>query len=330
MEALQTPILLLSVFAFVALSIMGLFFLFFPSEGRRDALFRMRLENLATIGMNAPGRDAGKDSVFRHPFLQNSWAQRILGLSVPALTDIVSRLEQAGLKIRARHFVELWITFFVLGGVVGWGYSTTKIGFVIGAGIGGLLPYLFLVQKTRMRRKAFENQFPETLRFLATSLKAGHALPASIRMLGEELPPPACEEFQKVAEESNLGLNIEEALKNLLHRMENPDLHFFVTAVMIQRETGGNLAELLEQLDSLIRERFKIRRQIKAITAPGRMTGILLGFLPIGVGAAFSVLNPTYMAPLWETELGRYMLYGVFVLQVAGYLVIRKIVNIRI
>jgi tight adherence protein B len=253
----------------------------------------------------------------------------LLHRGFPRLKDLKFRLEEGGMTISVARFVQVAVLLTLMGGFLGWAYSQSGVGLLLGAALGAWIPFLFLKLKRRARTRAFEKQFPEALRLLATSLRAGHALAASIRILGEELPAPVGVEFQKVAEESNLGLSVEDALQNLLSRMDNPDLRFFVTSVLIQRETGGNLATILQNLDQLIRERFKIRGQVKALTAPGRLTGMILAVLPLGVGGIMVLINPLYMEPLWKTGMGQFFAILSFVLQIMGYFMIRKIVNVR-
>ena len=208
----------------------------------------------------------------------------------------------------------------------------SSLGFIgpfLGMSLGGLAPFLFLKIKRRTRDKAFEKQFPDTLQGMATALRAGHTLQTCIWTMGEELPPPASTEFKRVFEECSLGVKVEDALKGMLKRINNQDLRFFITAVMIQRESGGNLASILEQLDTLIRQRLRIRRQIKTYTAQGRMTGMILGVMPTGLAGFLTIINPQYMAPLWQTPTGQAMAVGALLMQVLGFLVIRRIVDIR-
>ena len=325
----MSPILLLAIFVSVTILLVGLVFLASgPGGGKDAARVQMRLDSITGEAPH-PLDKPGAASLLREEFVQGSPYLTLLLRGFPRLRDLGLWLEQAGMTMSPRRFTQVAAIVTVFGGILGLLFSGTALGLFVGILVGVMLPFLFLRFKTRHRQKGFEKQFPETLRMLATSLKAGHALPAGIQMLGEELPPPVGLEFAKVSQESGLGLSIDDALKNMLRRMDNPDLRFFVTSVMIQRETGGNLATILHQLDALIRERFKIRGQVKAMTAPGRMTGMVLGVMPLGVGGFIAFLNPVYMAPMWNTPLGRTLAVGGFVLQLMGYLVIRRIVNVR-
>lgn len=326
---MMPPGVLLVIFLSVTFFVVGLLYLVSGSRGKEAALLQSRLDYvLGEVPDPTPAKPT-KASLFREDFIRGSPLLTLLHRGFPRLKDFRSRLEQAGVTMSGARFVQIAVLLTLMGGFLGWAYSRTAVALFLGAALGAWIPFLFLKLKRRARMKAFEKQFPEALRLLATSLRAGHALAASIRILGEELPAPVGAEFQKVAEESNLGLSIEDALQNLLGRMDNPDLRFFVTAVLIQRETGGNLATILQNLDQLIRERFKIRGQVKALTAPGRLTGMILAVLPLGVGGIMVLINPLYMEPLWKTGTGRGMAILSFILQIMGYFMIRKIVNIR-
>ena len=318
---------LLSVFLFVTLTVvLGGVILLARSRGRKDPRVRARLNMLMDV-KEEETEEGTKKSVFREEFIRGSPILSLLRMGFPGLSDLGLRLESAGMTISPGRFAQLWVFIILIGSLFGFLFSAR--GVFIGGLIGGIVPFLILNLKRSRIEKAFEAQFPEALRLLATSLKAGHALPSGIRMLAEELPAPVSSEFEKVSEESALGIGIEEALKNMLLRRNNQDLRFFVTSVMIQRETGGSLSDVLEQLDDLIRERFKIRRQIKALTGAGRMAGMMLGVMPIGMAVVFSIMNPDYMKPLWATSTGRYIALSGFALQGMGYLLIRKIVNIQ-
>ena len=313
--------ILVAVFAFVTLSVMGILSLLFSRRSAGEASrLRARIDRLMRTGDGSEDQPLPQDSILREEFRRKS----------PVLPNFHLRLEQAGLSMPPRRFALIWALFIVFGGLLGSAHPTGTAGLLVGAAVGGWLPLLILKLKRRLREKAFEKQFPEALRLLVTSLRVGHSLAVGIQMLGEELPAPVSREFQKVAEESKLGLRIEDALQGMLQRIASPDLRFFVASVMIQRETGGNLAAILEQLDEMIRLRFRIRGQVKALTAPGRMTGGLLAVMPIAMGGILTLLNPTYMSPLWHTTTGRAFVIGALVLQALGFLVIRRIVNVQL
>jgi tight adherence protein B len=199
-------------------------------------------------------------------------------------------------------------------------------GFLAGASI----PFLVLMRKRTMRLRRFEEFFPEALDMLSRAIKAGHAFTTAMGMVADEGSDPIGPEFRKTFDEQNFGLPLKDALNNLAVRIPLLDVRFFVTAVLIQRETGGNLAEILENLAYVVRERFKILRQVRVYTAHGRMTGYVLLALPAFLAVALMFINPEHMNLLFTERIGRLMLLGCAVMQTIGYLWIRKIVTIEV
>jgi tight adherence protein B len=164
----------------------------------------------------------------------------------------------------------------------------------------------------------------------ARSLRAGHSFTGAIQLVGQEMPDPIGPEFQKVFDEQNLGIPLRHALIGMTNRIDLLDVNFFVTAVLIQRETGGNLAEIIDKISYVIRERFRIQGQLKIHTAQARLTGMVLAFLPVAVAFILFLMSPDYMKPLWEEPIGRSMIAAAIVMQIMGMLVIRKIIRIKI
>jgi tight adherence protein B len=193
-----------------------------------------------------------------------------------------------------------------------------------------LLVVVLLKQLKKRREDKFTEQLPDVMSMLSRSLRAGHAMNTAIELVGTEITDPAGELFRIAFEQQKLGLRIIDTLSNMTQRIESLDLRFFITAVSIQSDVGGNLAEVLDKLADIIRERLKIRRQVRVITAQGRMSGYVLSALPIIVFFAMNILNPGYEDPLFKDKIGQYMLISAVVLQIIGFLVIRKIINIRI
>jgi tight adherence protein B len=241
-------------------------------------------------------------------------------------------LEQAGLKWTVLGLMQSCFGLFLGGFAAGWlfipeQYRQTAI---VPALLGGLLPLLFVLRKRGERLKKFEELFPESLEFVARSMRAGHAFSVSLEMIHREMQEPLAGEFRRTFEEHNLGLPLDMALQKLATRIPSLDVHFFVSAVMLQKRTGGNLAEILDKLAYIIRERFKLRGRIKAICAHGRMTGTALTMIPIGVASLMFMVNPDYVRFFFEDEIGNYMLGGAVLLQLIGYAVIQQIVNIEV
>jgi tight adherence protein B len=184
-------------------------------------------------------------------------------------------------------------------------------------------------QKKR-RFKRFAKQFPDALELIGRALRAGHSLAAGFGLVAEEMTAPIGKEFARVFEEQNLGVSLDQALESMAKRIPNLDVKFFSTAVILQRQTGGDLAEILDKIGYLVRERFKIWGQVQALTGEGRLSGVILLALPPLLFLAVYRLNPDYVMPLFTDPMGKKMLAGGVVMQILGALVIRKIVNIKV
>jgi len=203
--------------------------------------------------------------------------------------------------------------------------AAAPVGLLLGA-----LPILFLMQRRSARIKKFEEQFPEALDLLARALRAGHAFQTSLGMVADEVAEPVGPEFKKTFDQQNFGLPLKECLFELADRVPLLDVRFFATAVTIQRETGGNLAEILDNLAYVVRERFKILRQVRVHTAHGRFTGYVLLALPAVLGIILSYLSPDHMNTLFTDPMGKTMLMGAGVMQTVGYFWIRKVIQIEV
>ncbi len=214
---------------------------------------------------------------------------------------------------------------FVAGAVVG-----SKWGWPVGAALGFAMPFLYLKSKRTRRMRTFEEQFPEGLDLIARALKAGHAFATGLKMVADEMPEPVGPEFRKTFDEQNFGLPLKDALDNLTHRVPHLDVRFFATAVLIQRETGGNLSEILENLAHVVRERFKILRQVRVYTAHGRFTGYVLLALPAVLCIALAFINPDHMNLLFRNSMGQMMLGGALVMQFIGYMWIKQVIKIEV
>lgn len=192
------------------------------------------------------------------------------------------------------------------------------------------LPFLWILWRRRRRLKLFAAQLPDALEMLARSLRAGQSLASGFNLVSREIPPPVGKEFGRVFEEQNLGIPLEESLRDLADRVPNLDLKFFATAVILQRQTGGDLAEILDRISNLIRERFTIWGQVQALTGEGRLSGIILMALPIVLFLAIYRLNREYIMTLFTDPMGQQMLGVAIVMQILGALVIKKIVAIKV
>lgn len=238
--------------------------------------------------------------------------------------------EQANVTMSASRFFGICGVLAGVGMVVGVVMGMHP-GLVPLVGIGtGLLPVVWLKMRRSRRFSKFAKQLPDSLELIARALRAGHSLQSGFHLVAEESSDPIATEFQRAFEEQNLGIPLDEALKSMTERMPNLDLRFFVTAVILQRQTGGDLAEILDKIGHLIRERFEIFGQVQALTGEGRLSGVVLLGLPPALFAAVYHLNADYVMPLFTDPLGKQMLAGAVIMQLFGALVIRKIVNIQV
>jgi len=196
--------------------------------------------------------------------------------------------------------------------------------------IAGVLPFLHVMNKRKKRMKRFIQLLPDALDLMSRGLSAGHAFTESLQMVSTEMPEPIASEFRKTYDEQNLGLSLKLALENLVHRVPLLDLRMCVTAIMIQRETGGNLSELLEKVAYTIRERFRIMEDLKTLTLSSRWSAWLLCALPIFLAVYMSVMNPSYMEVMWRDPRGHNLLFVAAVMQLLGMLMVRKIMRIKI
>ena len=200
---------------------------------------------------------------------------------------------------------------------------------VLAGAIAALLPYGYVNRMRTVRTRKFEEHFPEAIDLISRALRAGHALPTGLSMVADEIPAPVGTEFKLLYDQQNFGMTLPDAMRNMAARVPVLDARFFVTAVLTQRDTGGNLAEVLDNLSAIIRERFKVKRQVRVISAHGRITGWVLAGLPPSLAMVSLLINKDHLGTLLGDPLGQQMIIAAIVLQVVGTLVIRKIVDIE-
>jgi tight adherence protein B len=239
-------------------------------------------------------------------------------------------LDQADLQITPSKLVMFSVMAGMLAAMAA-GVLTQSIVMMIAAGLLiATLPILYVLFKRKQRLNKFLELLPDALDLVSRALSAGHAFSESLHMVATEMPEPIAGEFQKTYEEQNLGLSLKLALENLTQRIPLLDLKMCVTAIMIQRETGGNLAEILEKVAYTIRERFRIMGDLKTLTTSSRMSAWLLCGLPIAVSLVITIMNPEYMSVLWKDPRGHLLIAIALFMQLTGMLIVRKILNIKI
>jgi tight adherence protein B len=239
-------------------------------------------------------------------------------------------LAQGNVDVRAGNFLMLCLVSTVVLAAVAFLAGGTLLFAWAGALLGFFVPYAYASHMRSKRFQKFEEKFPEAIDTLARAVRAGHAFTTALEMIATEVSEPVAGEFRQLYEEQKFGLPVRDALLNLAERVPLVDVKFFVTAVMLQRETGGNLAEILDNLSYVIRERFKILRQVRVHTAQGRLTMMLLMALPPTVVAVMLVLNKGFIQPLFTDPVGHALIVGGISLQTVGYFVIRRIIRIQV
>jgi tight adherence protein B len=239
-------------------------------------------------------------------------------------------IEQSGVRASPSTIIVSCIVGASLGAFLCATFVRLPFASLGGALVGLFAPIGMLRYKRTRRLRKFEEMFPEALDLLSRAIRAGHAFQTAMGMVADELGEPVGPEFKKCFDQQNFGLPIRDALNQVAERIPLLDVRFFVTAVLIQRDTGGNLAEILDNLAHVVRERFKILRQVRVHTAHGRFTGWVLMALPAALGVALQIINPAHMELLFKTRIGQQLLMVAIVMQVIGYIWIRKVIKIEV
>jgi len=297
----------------------------------RARLIRDRLASVEKPAERAPGEDL---ALVRDEMLSKIPAFDNLLRRSERISNMQLLLAQSDINMRAGNLVLICVVSafafgliaFLAGGNSPWAPMVAWVGFII----GGIIPYSFISYKRTKRFQRFEELFPEAIDTLARAVRAGHAFTVALEMIANEVNEPIASEFRKLFEEQKFGLPVRDALMNLTDRVPLVDVKFFVTAVMLQRETGGNLAEILDNLSYVIRERFKIMRQVRVYTAQGRLTMMLLMGLPPIIVVSMLVMNPSFIRPLFADPIGHVLVVAGITLQTLGYFVIRRIIQIQV
>jgi tight adherence protein B len=291
-----------------------------PQEAASD-----RLD--ALVGRNVR-RDSSADMLLKQA-LQEADKKSLMDRLTPEFFNLTKTFEQADCNIKPSALFGISLGLSALGAALCiWLVNVYVV--PVGALVFFGLPWMWLYHKRASRLKKFASQLPDAMELVARALRAGHSLAAGMHVVAEEMPAPISKEFGRVYEEQNLGIPLEEALKGMCDRVPNLDLRFFVTSVAIQRQTGGDLAEILDRIGHVIRERFKILGQVKALTAEGRLSGIVLIAMPIGLFLLMLWMKPDYIRLLWTDPMGIKMSIAAIILVLIGSYAIKKIVDIKV
>jgi tight adherence protein B len=295
--------------------------------GRAEGRVENRLVQLTTAGVSLSREAALKESVLNKPLESTT---SFFESFVARFKNLTLLFEQADTALTPARFLQISAGMAIAAVAVCAVAGLHPAVIPFAAVFMGSFPLMWLILRRKRRLKKFASQMPDALDLIARALRAGHSLQSGFRLVSEEMQAPMGTEFGRVFEEQNLGIPMDEALDSLTRRVPNLDLKFFVTALVLQRQTGGDLAEILDKIGYLVRERFKIWGQVQALTGEGRLSGIVLLALPPVLFLAVYRLNPDYVMVLFSDPMGKQMLAGGAILQILGALVIRKIVNIKV
>jgi len=318
-------IIALMVFVVVAGAVTGgfIFFTRLP-ESRKRRQLELRLQEVSR-----PDDVPDQSVVVRQHDGPLPSVEKLIGRTT-AGSHLSRLIEQAGVNTTPSALLLASLICAAVAALAAYVFLRIPLAQFVCVPLGASLPMLWLLHRRSRRLRAFEEQFPDALDLISRSLRAGHAFQAAIGMAADELTAPAAPEFKKVFDQQNFGLPLRDALNALAQRVPLLDVKFFVTAVAIQRDTGGNLAEILDNLAHVVRERFKIQRQVRVHTAHGRITGFVLLALPAFLAVALSIINREHMRPLFEEPMGRTLILVTIVMQLIGFVWIRKVIKIEV
>jgi tight adherence protein B len=324
---MDTTYLLFAVLLFVAV-VLGLEGLYQMWASKNSAEARRVASRLR--GLDG-GDDAGPLSIERRTVVRRwNWLDDSVVAGLPRGPQLLTYVETSGTGVGVS---EMLLYSTVLGGAGAllpyvfaqpWTFSL-----LLGGGLAAL-PWFWLGHKRKKRIELFERQIPEALDLMARALRAGHAFPTAVKMVGDEMPDPLAREFRVMYDQTNFGVPQNEALLRLADRVPVEDLRYFTIAVMIQRESGGNLAELLDNIAGIVRARLKLLGEVRTLSAEGRMSAWVLGSLPFCVAAVINIVNPQFMAVLWTDPMGLRMVGAALLLMAVGVLWMSRIIKIRV
>lgn len=313
-------------FMAIVTSLVSLYLMF---EGFRQSTRAAIKERLANMEASHPG-SLSMPGLLRAELLSEIPAINRILYKLPIMEKIAVLIEQANVQIKVGQLLFLTLNIGLTGFLIGVLINRGVLFAIVLGLVMAAAPFLYIKWRKQKRINQFEEQFPETLNTIARSLDAGHSFTSAQQYAAQESADPVGTLFTTAIEEQSLGLSQYDALRRMSYRIESMDLIFFITAVNIQRITGGNLVGILRNLSYIIKERLKIRKQVRVYTAQGRFSGYILGALPIFLMFILYMVNPNYIGLLFNETAGKYLIAMALVLQIIGFLLIRKIIRIKI
>lgn len=311
------------IFVAVVLAIEGGFIAWNSNRGPEAARIARRLRAMSAKG------DAEQASMIKQRLLSKSPQMQALLEQMRFTGGLDAYLAQSGLQWTVAYLLGAMLALMLAGIALSFYFALGWIGCAV-LGLLGLLPLLWVRRARGKRLRKFESQLPDALDMMGRALRAGHAFPTALKMVGEEMSAPLAEEFKVAFDEVNFGISMQDALVSLAARVPLTDLRFFVIAVVIQRETGGNLSELLASISVIMRDRIKLFAQVRVLSAEGKMSAWVLSLLPFAAALMIQLTNPEFLEVLYTDPMGRKMIAGALTMMALGVLAMRRIINIRV
>ncbi len=326
-----TPLIAFGIFITVVLLFEGAYY--FVRSRSRGARDEQRVKERLQSWAERPDLNKTQNLIVKETYSEIPWLNALLAKLREQ--QYAARLAKVHDQAKAPFSLSVYVLasalLAVVGGLLG---SRAIIGqpfIALGcAGAGMAIPWGHLYYRKRHRLGEFQRQLPDALELIGRSLRAGHALFVGMKMVGSEMRDPIAGEFQRGFDEISMGVSVPESLGHMADRVELMDVKFFVTSVNIQRETGGNLAEIVDSLGRLIRKRFELKKKVRALSADGRLSAIILMSLPFGMGMLFYVVNPEYLMPLFTDPMGQQMVAGAAIMMILGGIVMKKMIAIKV
>lgn len=326
-----TPLIAFGIFITVVLLFEGAYY--FVRSRSRGARDEQRMKERLQSWAERPDLNKTQNLIVKETYSEIPWLNALLAKLREQ--QYAARLAKVHDQAKAPFSLSVYVLasalLAVVGGLLG---SRAIIGqpfIALGcAGAGMAIPWGHLYYRKRHRLGEFQRQLPDALELIGRSLRAGHALFVGMKMVGSEMRDPIAGEFQRGFDEISMGVSVPESLGHMADRVELMDVKFFVTSVNIQRETGGNLAEIVDSLGRLIRKRFELKKKVRALSADGRLSAIILMSLPFGMGMLFYVVNPEYLMPLFTDPMGQQMVAGAAIMMILGGIVMKKMIAIKV
>lgn len=314
------------LFIAIVLFIEGAYLSWNSSKGPEAGRIARRLR-----AMSAGGHGDGQQiSIVKQRLLAESPALQRLLLQIPRIGTLDRLLQQSGLSWSVAKLLGMTIAAFFIPFFTGTYFAQPLLIRLAAGAVVAALPTMYVLRAQQKRLQRIDEQLPDALDLMGRALRAGHAFPTALKMVGDEISDPLGGEFSIAFDEVNFGVAMQDALINLATRVPSTDLRYFVIAVLIQRETGGNLSELLGNISSIIRARIKLLGQVRVLSAEGRLSAWILSGLPFGAALMIQLVNPKFLEVLYTDPAGRKMIAGAITMMIFGVLVMRKIIRIRV